>query len=41
MQAHSVTRESLVKLPLVFIGIGVLVQIGSPIPAAMPQSSRS
>jgi hypothetical protein len=31
-QAHRITRESLTKLPLIFAGIGVLSQIGSPMP---------
>ena len=29
---HAVTRQSLVKLPLLFIGIGVVAQSGSPVP---------
>jgi hypothetical protein len=32
MQVHEVTRESLVKLPLIFAGIGVVCQWGTPIP---------
>ncbi len=32
MHAHEVTRQSLIKLPMIFLGIGVLAQIGSPIP---------
>jgi hypothetical protein len=28
---HSVTRQSLVKLPLLFIGIGVIAQLGTPL----------
>jgi hypothetical protein len=33
MHVNAVTRGSLIKLPLVFAGIGVLVQTGSLIPA--------
>jgi len=32
MHRHTVTPRSLVKLPILFAGIGVLVQIGSPLP---------
>jgi hypothetical protein len=32
MHVHEVTRDSLIKLPLMFAGIGVLVQTGSLIP---------
>ena len=32
MQVRAVTRESLIKLPLLFAGIGVLTQTGSLIP---------
>jgi hypothetical protein len=32
MHPHTVTRQSLMKLPVLFAGIGVLVQIGSPLP---------
>jgi hypothetical protein len=32
MHQHAVTRQSLIKLPVLFTGIGVLVQIGSPLP---------
>lgn len=28
---HAVTRQSLAKLPMLFVGIGVLVQVGSPL----------
>lgn len=31
---HSVTRQSLVKLPLLFIGIGAIAQLGTPFPAS-------
>jgi hypothetical protein len=32
MQVNGITRESLIKLPLIFAGVGVLSQIGSPLP---------
>jgi hypothetical protein len=32
MQVNGITRESLIKLPAIFVGIGVLSQIGSPLP---------
>lgn len=32
MQVNGISRESLIKLPLIFVGIGVLSQIGSPLP---------
>ena len=32
MQEHTVSRSSLIKLPLVFVGIGLLVQSGPLVP---------
>jgi hypothetical protein len=32
MHPHTVTRQSLMKLPILFAGIGVLVQTGSALP---------
>jgi hypothetical protein len=32
MHVHAVTRESLIKLPAVFAGVGILAQIGTRLP---------